>query len=78
LNETFMPVVIGADPLQYEFLIFDRWGELIYESQILGQGWDGTYKGRIVKQDVYVWRLRVVNNMNIEKHEYKGHVTILK
>jgi gliding motility-associated-like protein len=78
LNETFMPVVIGANPLQYEFLIFDRWGELIYESQILGQGWDGTYKGLLVKLDVYVWRLKVVNAMNNEKHEYKGHVTILK
>jgi len=78
INEVFTPVVIGADPLQYEFLIFNRWGELIYDSQVLGTGWDGTYKGLMVQQDVYVWRLKVVNAMNNEKHEYKGHVTILK
>jgi len=78
VNELFVPVVIGADPLEYEFLVFDRWGELIYNSQILGQGWDGSYKNMMVKTDVYVWQLKVTNAMNNEKHEYKGHVTVLK
>ncbi len=78
VNETFAPVVTGADPLQYTFRIFDRWGLLIYETQHIGQGWDGTYKNQIVQQDVYVWQLQIVNAMNNQKHEYKGHVTLLK
>jgi len=78
LNELFAPVIVGADPLQYKFLIFNRWGELIFDSQILGQGWDGRYKSLMVQEDVYVWKLEVVNAMNNEKHEYKGHVTLLK
>ncbi|MBT6513147.1 MAG: T9SS type B sorting domain-containing protein, partial [Crocinitomicaceae bacterium] len=72
------PVVIGADPLNYQFYVFNRWGELIYNSQIPGQGWDGTFKGMPAQQDIYVWKLEVVNQMNNQKHQYKGHVTLLK
>ncbi len=78
VNELFTPVVIGADPLNYKFMVFNRWGELIYDSQIIGQGWDGKYGGIPVQQDVYVWKLEVVNAMNNEKLNYKGHVTVLK
>ena len=78
INETFTPVVIGADPLNYQFYVFNRWGELIYNSQIPGQGWDGTFKGMPAQQDIYVWKLEVVNQMNNQKHQYKGHVTLLK
>jgi len=30
------------------------------------------------QQDIYVWKLEVVNQMNNQKHQYKGHVTLLK
>jgi len=78
INELFTPVVIGADPLNYKFMVFNRWGELIFDSQILGQGWDGNHNGMPAQEDVYVWKLEVVNAMNNEKHAYKGHVTLLK
>jgi len=78
INESFTPVVIGADPLNYKFMVFNRWGELIFDSQILGQGWDGNHNGMPAQEDVYVWKLDVVNAMNNEKHTYKGHVTLLK
>ncbi|MBL4702935.1 MAG: gliding motility-associated C-terminal domain-containing protein [Flavobacteriales bacterium] len=78
VNETFGPVVTGADPLKYKFMVFNRWGEVIFDSQILGLNWDGRYKNQIVQEDVYVWMLEVVNASNKQKHEYKGHVTVLK
>lgn len=78
INEYFVPVINGEDPLNYEFFIFDRWGELIFSSETPGMGWDGTYKGVQVYQDVYVWRLIVRDETMGQEHEYTGHVTVLK
>lgn len=49
---------------------------MIYQSDG-GIPWDATYKGKEVQQDVYVWKLLVIDNRHI-KHEYIGHVTIVK
>lgn len=78
INTVFMPVVSGHDPEAYEFMIFNRWGELIFSTQQSGVGWDGTHKGKMAQQDVYVWKLKVKRLNNGEKKEYYGHVTLLK
>lgn len=77
-NNEFKPVVKGIDPLRYEFLVFNRWGELIYEGAHPSLGWNGYYKGVLSQTDVYVWKLKVVEESNNQTHEYIGHVTLLK
>src|SRR6218665_265398 len=44
LNEQFMPVFFGVVN-QYNLSIYNRFGERVFSSQKLGQGWDGTHKG---------------------------------
>jgi len=75
-NETFTPVVTGYD--FYEFWIFDRWGEMIYYSTKAGTPWDGTYQGKIVKEDVYVWKVHAKEKDSARHHNLVGHVTVLK
>jgi gliding motility-associated-like protein len=75
-NETFTPVVTGYD--FYEFWIFDRWGEMIYYSTKAGTPWDGTYQGKIVKEDVYVWKVHAKEKDSARHHNLVGHVTIVK
>jgi gliding motility-associated-like protein len=77
VNDMFFPVGIGIDPSNYELLIFNRWGELIFESHNPALGWDGTYKNEMSKQDVYVWKVKTVDHTN-KQHEYYGHVTLLR
>ena len=77
VNNEFMPIISGVMPESYEFLVFNRWGELIFQSQIVGQGWDGTYKNVMSQQDVYVWKLKVDDQLG-KGHEYIGHVTLIK
>lgn len=77
-NDFFLPIVSGHDPDSYEFLIFDRWGELIFESYVAGQAWDGFHNGRLAKQDVYVWKLKAKKASSGEKKVYYGHVSLLK
>lgn len=55
-NRVFMPGIIDHVE-EYHLMIFNRWGELIFECFDQETGWDGTYKGKPAKQDVYIWKV---------------------
>ncbi len=54
-NDIFLPVMRGVT--EFELLIFNRWGELLFESKDPERGWDGTYQGRLCQQDVYIYKV---------------------
>ena len=54
-NDIFLPVMRGVT--EFELLIFNRWGELLFESRDPERGWDGTYQGKLCQQDVYVYKV---------------------
>lgn len=62
---------------EYVMYIFDRWGEKIYETTDLSKGWDGTYKGAEAQQDVYIYRVDIID-IHGEKHRYNGHFTLVR
>lgn len=76
-NNVFQPVFQNVKPDNYDFMIYNRWGELIFEAHDLDAAWDGIYAGDMVLDDVYVWVIRVTDNQD-QEHEYTGHVTLLK
>jgi gliding motility-associated-like protein len=55
-NRTFKPGVIDHVE-EYHLMIFNRWGELIFESLDQETGWDGYVNGKMSKQDVYIWKV---------------------
>ena len=59
------------------FRIYDRWGELIFESYERPFGWDGTYKGKMMNPDVYDYYLKVTCIDNVESI-VKGNVTLIR
>ncbi|MDG0973081.1 MAG: gliding motility-associated C-terminal domain-containing protein [Crocinitomicaceae bacterium] len=78
-NQYFTPVLAsGYNSYTYEFLIFNRWGELIFETDIIGLGWDGKYNDNAVKDGTYIWKIRVSNKYDAERHEFVGHVNVLR
>lgn len=78
-NSVFKPVTNYFHPDYYHLYIFNRWGELIFETEDLDQGWDGTYNGVLVPDGVYVWKITGAPLSNeAELEEYYGHVTVLK
>ena len=77
-NEIFIPIISGHDPEEYEFMIFNRWGELIFISENSNSGWDGSYKGWSSKEDVYVWKLNVKEANNNKQHNLVGHLSLLR
>lgn len=76
LNETFRPILNGFDKWSYDFYVFDRWGEMIHHNRDRYAAWDGTYKGKPVKTDVYVWK--VVLNREGDERVYYGHVSVIR
>ncbi|MBN4073108.1 gliding motility-associated C-terminal domain-containing protein, partial [Crocinitomix catalasitica] len=79
-NEVFKPIMTaGYDVYDYHLTIFNRWGEVVFESFDAAFGWDGTYGNEGLVQDgVYVWAIEFGETMSDKKHRHKGHVTILK
>ncbi|MBL4593152.1 MAG: gliding motility-associated C-terminal domain-containing protein, partial [Flavobacteriales bacterium] len=78
INDIFIPgTLVGAIDDNYNFLIFDRWGELVFEGHQLKNGWNGTYKGKIVQNGVYVWRIEV-SDLEGTIHNYTGHVNVIR
>jgi gliding motility-associated-like protein len=76
LNDVFKPKLLGV--LNYSFLIFDRWGEKIFETTDPEGGWDGFYKGRLCTNDVYVWKINFVDDVQQMDHQFIGHVTLVR
>lgn len=75
LNDLFMPVMEGIS--EYHLMVFDRWGQLIFDTRDQTKGWDGTYKKQNCMQDVYVY---IINTTDIKSHDknYIGHVTLVR
>ncbi|HEY4288647.1 MAG TPA: gliding motility-associated C-terminal domain-containing protein [Puia sp.] len=53
-NTIFRPIAPGIASLQY-FMVYNRWGQLMYRTSQLGQGWDGQVNGRQAQGGGYVW-----------------------
>jgi len=70
----FRPVASGVE--KYRLEIYNRWGELIYESDDVNRGWNGFIKGSPAKQDVYVWRVNATFT-NGRPYVKAGDVTLL-
>lgn len=75
LNDIFYAK--GFNIVEFEMLIFNRWGELVYQAEDMNRGWDGSYRGTTVQEDVYVWKINATD-INNEKIELYGHVTVVR
>ena len=78
-NDLFGPV--GVNIYEFDFYIFDRWGEQIFHSIDVNNKWDGTYNGKPVQIDVYVWKVsyRTEENLGVLKKRHQaGTVTVLR
>ena len=78
-NQTFQPIFTsGYDPQDFKLLIFDRWGEVIWESNDAAIGWDGTFNGKLVQSGTYVWKVEFKVLENDERMMNTGHVNVIR
>jgi len=60
-------LTVNITELKY-FQVYNRWGQLVFETNMLGQGWDGVYKGQPQPMNVYRW---VLEAKGADGHSYK-------
>jgi gliding motility-associated-like protein len=53
-NRIFRPVCYGISTLDY-FRVFNRWGQLLFSTSQMGQGWDGRIQGKLQEANAYMW-----------------------
>lgn len=80
LNNEFKPIFsqhakVGA----YKFIIYNRWGEVIFETQNIDDGWDGTYDFNKSQDGTFNWELQYIDLVceDLLQHIY-GHVNLVK
>lgn len=75
MNSVFYPISEGVVARRMQ--IFNRWGELLFESDDMSLGWDGYYKGKLCPQDVYVYKV-YFKYMDGKEENRVGDVTLLR
>lgn len=69
--------VRGENLMEINLKIFDRWGELVFETTDQSIGWDGTFKGKKLDPDVYVYHL-TVKCVDQQENLIKGNITLMR
>lgn len=77
-NRTFLPFTLGVDPGHFRMQIYNRWGEMIFESTSLDHPWDGTLRnGREAPVGNYVWRADYTDIQGFT-HSRRGQVLLIR
>ncbi|MCH2223633.1 MAG: PKD domain-containing protein [Crocinitomicaceae bacterium] len=79
-NQVFTPSVVGDYISTYELQIFNRWGQRIFQSFDLTEGWDGSFNGENVQDGIYTWKMKIEYSVSEKKKvaEYNGHVNLIR
>lgn len=78
-NSIFKPIVY-LEIVKWNLQIYNRWGELVFESQDPNIGWDGTNQyGKVSQDGIYMWKLRYTScEPENPEHLITGHVSLLR
>ncbi len=77
-NKIFKPVGNVTSYTDYYLAIYNRWGQLIFETKDFEIGWDGTYMNKIVQPGVYVYYMKISFAGTGKAIEKKGIVTLVE
>ncbi len=61
----------------FHFVMYDRWGEKVFETNDINKGWDGNYKGQPAIQNAYIWVINYID-INNKPQQLKGTVMLLR
>jgi gliding motility-associated-like protein len=69
--------VRGNGLVELDFLVYNRWGQKVFESHDVNLGWDGTFKGMMLNSEVFVYYVYAVTRQGVEI-EAKGDVSLVR
>lgn len=77
-NQNWGIYISGINIFNFDLFIFNRWGEIIWESHDPAATWDGTFNGEIVQDGTYTWTIRCAALTNDDKHTFNGHLNVIR
>lgn len=77
-NQYWKVEIQGIEVGSFDLKIFNRWGEMIWESNDYTIGWDGTYNGKVAQTGSYVWTIECKDAFTDKKYSFNGHLNLLK
>ncbi len=78
LNDVFIPKLkLERAYSTFEFRVYNRYGQMVYNTANMNSGWDGTYKGRPLEQGVYYYKISIFFLDGTTKH-FNGELTLLR
>ena len=77
VNQIFRPLIIFGETVNYHFSVYNRWGELLFETKNIDEGWNGKYKGVIQPLGAYIFQVRITQ-VNGRVVEDSGVFTLLR
>ncbi len=76
-NNIFKPAIVFGENVEFEMYIFNRWGEQVYKTKNIKEGWNGRKEGVAMPGGVYIYWIKV-RQPDGDLEEYKGFVTLIK
>jgi gliding motility-associated-like protein len=78
-NQTWRPVFTsGFDPEEFHLTVFNRWGEIVWESYWAEAAWDGTYNNALCADGVYTYKIWFGDKNTDAKYTITGHITLIR
>lgn len=77
-NQTWEFYISGIDVFDFNLKIFNRWGEVVWESRDPSVSWDGTYGGKLVQDGTYTWFMECADSENDKKYTFQGHINVIR
>jgi gliding motility-associated-like protein len=74
-NDIFLPSTSGSR--RYEMMVYNRWGEIVFSTKNIGEGWDGNYKGYPCPEGVYAYKL-IFKGKKTFSQTRNGSITLLR
>ncbi|MGB0423722.1 MAG: gliding motility-associated C-terminal domain-containing protein, partial [Flavobacteriales bacterium] len=75
-NDVFNPVISFADFEKYKMVIYGRWGDVMFTTEDITEGWDGTFKGSLAPQGVYAYFVTIQDGAG-QVFDSRGTLTLL-
>lgn len=77
-NQTWSFIIKNLDLYDFHLMIYNRWGEIIWETYDTEAAWDGTKNGRMVQSGTYVWVATWKNKNDDGKQVYNGYINLIR
>jgi gliding motility-associated-like protein len=75
-NDKLTPLPVNIKELKY-FRVFNRWGQLVFETTMLNDGWDGIYKGQPQVSDTYTWTVEAIG-VDGKSYKSSGNAVLIR